>query len=177
MKVVLVYRIKGKLEKIQQKLVKEVGPKFGEEYMIENPLPVHVTLSSPFEFKKIKEVDNFVKQFVKNKEKSIINVRGFGKFDNKVAYIKTTFSKQGRLIQRKLVKDLYEEFGKKPHEFDLKWKPHSTISYGNSKESFDNIWKHLRELEKPAGELSFDNITILKKPKKFWKIHREYKIK
>ena len=49
MKYVFVYLIRGKVERYHQELIKTVGPKFGENYMIDNPLPSHITIKSPFE--------------------------------------------------------------------------------------------------------------------------------
>ena len=64
MKYSIFYLIKGKAGKHQQKLVKEVGPKFGENYMIENPLHSHIALKSPFEIKDIKPLEKLLKEFV-----------------------------------------------------------------------------------------------------------------
>ena len=54
---------------------------------------------------------------------------------------------------------------------------HATVAYGSTKKSFSIIWDYLQTLEKPEFDLEFDNIAILKKPKKYWQIYKEFKIK
>ena len=176
MKLVIVYLIKGKAEKYHKQLVKEVGPKFGEKYMIENPLPSHVTLKSPFETNNIKEIEKLLEEFVKTEKQSKIEINGFKNFKRFVAFLNTKFSKQTLKTQKHLLKKL-QKIGIKSHEFDKKFKPHATISYGNTKTSFNNIWNYLKTLDKPNFDLKLNNIAIMKKGKKYWKVYKEFKIK
>ena len=177
MKYSIFYLIKGKAEKYHQRLVKEVGPKFGERYMIENPLPSHITLKSPFETDNIKEIERLLKEFVKKHKKSKIEIRGFGNFDRHVAFLKIKPSKQAVQIQKELLKGIKKIDGVNVNEFDIKWHPHSTVAYGNTKESFNGIWKYLKTLAKAQFELNFDNITVMKKQGDRWKVHRGFKIR
>jgi 2'-5' RNA ligase len=176
MKYVLVYLIRGKVERYHQKLVKEVGPKFGERYMIENPLPSHITLKSPFELKDYKELDNILKTFVKKHKSTKIKINGFGNFNRFVTFLKINTPKKVVKIQKELLKEVKKIKGIDLHKFDLRWKPHATISYGNTAESFNKIWKYLKTLEKPNFKLDFDNITILRKSKKLWKVYKIYSL-
>jgi 2'-5' RNA ligase len=176
MKYSIFYLIKGEAGKYNQKLLKTIGPKNGENYMIENPLPSHVTLKSPFEIDNIREIEEFLDDFVKKQKQSRIEIDGFGNFRRFVAFLKVKFSVGAKKIQKNLVKEL-QEFGIKAHEFDLKWDPHATISYGNTKESFNGIWKDLKKLNKPHFDLKFENITIMKRVSSGWKVHKEFKIK
>src|SRR3989338_7253960 len=80
MRYVIVYLIGGKAEKYHQKLVREVGPRFGERYLIENPLPSHITLKSPFELDNSKELESTLKLFVKRYKPEEIEIGGFGNF-------------------------------------------------------------------------------------------------
>jgi len=179
MKYSIFYLIKGNAEKYHQKLVKEVGPKFGERYLIENPLPSHITIKVPFEFEKhrIKKIERLLNEFVKKQKLSKIKINGFGNFDRHVAFLKIKPSKQAIKIQKELLKGIKKINEVKLNGFDIKWHPHSTISYGNTKESFNGIWRYLKKLEKPKFELNFDNITIMKKQGKYWKVYREFKIR
>ena len=174
-KIVIVYLIKGKAEKYQQKLVKKVGPMFGETYMIEHPLPAHITLKSPFETDKLKKIESFLKEFVKKYKSDKIQIRGFGNFNKFVAFLNLKLGKSSKKVQKNLVAELKKQ-GIKPHKFDIKWKPHMTISYGNTKKSFNKIWNHLQTLEKPKFDLRFDNVSILKKIRGHWRIYKQFKI-
>lgn len=176
MNVLIVYLIKGKVERYHQKLVKKVGPKFGENYMIEEALPSHITLKYPFETKSIKDLENFLKLFVKNHKSTKIKIRGFGNFNKFVTFLKTKLSKQALEIQKDLVNELKKQ-GVKPHKFDLDFKPHATISYGNTKDSFNKIWKYLKTLDTPSFDVELNNLAILKQQREKWKIHKEFKLR
>ena len=176
MKYSIFYVIKGPARKYQQKLVKKVGPMFGENYMIENPLPAHITLHSPFELKDVKSLEKVIDHISKKHNKSRIKFDGFGNINKFVIFLKPYFSKGGLVLQKELIKEL-ENINIYSHVFDKKFKPHSTISYSNSPETFNKIWTYLNKLEKPIFDLELDNITIMKKSKNRWVIHKEFKLK
>jgi 2'-5' RNA ligase len=176
MKYSIFYLIKGPAEKYQQKLVKEVGPMFGENYMVENSLPAHITLHSPFELKSIKHLEELLNNFSKKHNKSKIKIEGFGNFKRFVAFLKTQFSKEGMKLQKELAREL-EKINIPSHKFDKKFKPHATISYGNTPETFSKIWDYLKKLENPKFEVEFDNLTIMKKSRNKWIIHKKFELK
>ena len=176
-KYVIVYLIKGKAGKYNQKLIKIVGPKFNELHIVKNPRPPHITLKSPFEATKIKDVENILKEFVKKQKSVKININGFGNFRRFVAFLKVNFSKEAKKIQKNLIKELKNIKWMKFHEHDLKWKPHATIAYGSNKKNFNRIWDYLIKLNKPKFDLKFDNITLLIKKGNTWKVYKEFRIK
>lgn len=171
------YLFNGEARKYQEKLVKEIGPKFGENYVIESKLPAHITLKSPFEIGDIKPVEKVLEEFVKKQKKAKVEIIGFGNFRRFVAFLEFKFSEKAMKIQSEMIKELNKIKEIMMHEYDRVWHPHSTISYGNTPESFDKIWGALMQLEKPKFEIELDNITLMKKGKKYWKIHREFKLK
>lgn len=177
MKYSIFYIMKGKAGRYNKKLVKEVGPKFGENYMIENPLPPHITLKYPFGTKNIKKVEGVLSDFVKKYKPSKIKMIGFGHFQRFVIFLKFELSKSAIKTQRELIKELGKIKNVRIQEHDKKWHPHATISYGNTKKSFNEIWNYLKKLNKPKFELMFDNITIMKKSGKCWKVYRRFKLK
>ena len=162
MKYVVVYLLRGKVQEYHKKLIKEVGPKFGEDYMIKNPIPAHITLKSPFYLKNVNVLERTLKSFVRKYKPSRIEIRDFGNFDRFVSFLKIKLTKIS---------------GAELREFDINFKPHATIAYGNKKQTFDKIWEYLNKLNKPHFNLKFDNLTILKKPRKFWKIHKIFEIR
>jgi 2'-5' RNA ligase len=86
-------------------------------------------------------------------------------------------SKQAINVQKELLKEIKNIEGVKLNEFDVKWHPHSTIAYGNTRNTFDNIWEYIKTLNKPEFDLKFDNITIMKKQGDRWKVHKEFNIR
>ena len=176
MKLSIFYLIKGESDKYVQKLVTEVGPKFGENYLVENHLPSHITLKSPFETENIKEVEKVMECFANQQNSSEIYVNGFDNFREFVAFLKPVFSEKALKMQKQLIREL-GNIGVDSREHDEEFKPHVTLSYGNTKDSFDKIWNYLKTLKKPEFSMNLDNIAIMKKGKKSWKIHKEFKLK
>ena len=177
MKYSIFYLIKGNAKKYQQKLVRIVGPKFKEKYVRDSKLPAHITLKAPFDTKNIKEVERIIRGFVKKQKPSKIKIIGFGHFRRFVAFLKFNFSKSALNTQKQLIKELDKIKNIRIHEHDKKWHPHATISYGNTKKSFNGIWNYLKGLNKPRFELMFDNITIMKRGRRYWKVYKGFKIK
>jgi 2'-5' RNA ligase len=178
MKLDLVYLLKGKAGQYNKKLIKIVGPKFGENYMVENPLPPHITLKYPFEVSDIKKLDKLLKNFVSNRKAPSLELSGFGNFRRFVAFLKPKLSRSAINFQKELIKIIKKE-GFSIHKHDTPFKPHATIAYGNTKETFDKIWNYIKILKTPKFYIKLDNITILKEQPndKPWKIYKEFKIK
>jgi 2'-5' RNA ligase len=178
MKVDLVYVIKGRPGQYIQNLVKTVGPKFGENYMVENPLPPHITLKYAFNVQDVKKLEKLLEDFVSKRKAYELELKGFGNFRRFVAFLKPELSNSARNLRRDLLAVLKKE-GFSAHKYDLPFKPHATIAYGNTKETFDKIWDYLKTLKTPYFRLKLDNITILREENDDspWKIHKEIKIK
>ena len=171
------YLMAGEVKRYRDKLVRKVGPKFGERYVLDSKLPAHITLKVPFETKRIEEVEKVLKEFVKNHKASKIKIIGIGHFRRFVTFLKFKFPKPALQIQKDLIKEISNIKDIKIREHDKKWHPHSTISYGNTKKSFNGIWNYLKKLNKSDFEMMFDNITIMKKSGKYWRVHKTFKLK
>jgi len=170
------YVIPGKFAKYQQKLCKEYAKKFNEPYMLENPLPCHVTLKAPFDSNNIKEIENIVKKVCENRKSSNVNIKNIGNFHRKVVFFKITLSGVAKKIHYELIRRLKKINRLEWSEYEPCYKYHSTIIYGNTPESFNKIWADASKLNLNFTE-KFNNITIMKKAKGRWKVHKTFKLK
>jgi len=177
MKYSIFYLIKGNAKKYRDNLVNIVGQRFAENYVINSKLPAHITLKAPFETKNIKLIENILKDLTKRHKKQNIEIKGFGNFKKFVVFLIFKFSISALKIQEELIKKFRETKGINIKQYDKKWNPHATISYCNTKKNFNNIWNYLNRLDKPHFKLKFDNITIMKKTGKNWKIHKKFILK
>lgn len=177
MKLLIFYLIKGEAGKFQQKLVRDVGPKFNENYLIENPLPAHITLKYSFDARSLKKIEKFLENFSENQEPGKIKIRGFSNFNKEAVFLKSKFSRKAKRVQKNLVRKMDEKLNIKPKKFDLEFEPHSTIAYGSTINSFKKIWEYVNSLKKPKYDLWLDNLVLMKKVKSGWKIHKEFKLK
>jgi 2'-5' RNA ligase len=176
MKTTIVYLLKGKAKKFNEKLIKEVGEKFNERFMIENEFPSHITLKFHFETNDIRKIENFVKGFCKVHKKEKIKIKGFSNFKGFVTFLKPEFSKKALKLQKDLIENL-KSLRIKPCKFDKNFKPHATITFSKTNKNFNKICRYLKTLEEPSFNLNLDNIAIFKRPRKKWKLHKEFKLK
>lgn len=175
MKVVLVYLIKGEAQKYQKRLIKQVADISGERYVAyDNPIAQHITLNSPFRVRSTRKLESLLEKFAAEKDSIPMRISGFGNFKRFVAFLKLDIPRGVRNIQKELIEMTRDELNVKPNAYDLKWHPHATVAYGNTKASFNKIWHYLKEQNKPEFDVEFDNITILRKPKKLWEVHKIY---
>ena len=176
MEFTIVFLLKGEPKKINEKLIKEVGKRFGESFILESPFPSHITLKSRFYIENIKTIEKILGKFVKSHKKAKIKIDGFSHFKGFVTFLNPLFSKKAFKIQKDLINEL-ESVGIKPSKIDKKFNPHASITCSKTKKNFGNIWAYLKTLDKPLFDLDLDNITIFKRPKKYWKLHKEFKLK
>jgi len=174
------YLLSGEAGKFHEKKRRELAKKFNEPYLLDNPIPSHSTLKYPFSADKeqIKKIEGMIQVFVKKQNKEKIEIRKINNFHKKVVSLQLDFSKGANKIFRDLVKELgkfdWLEWGEYDKILDCKF--HATLVYGNTPDNFKRIWKEASDL-KPKFDIEFDNIAILKKPRRYWKIHKIYKIK
>jgi hypothetical protein len=177
MKYAIGYSLNGEAKKYHQKLVKELATKFKEPYLIENPIHPHVTLKYPFRTRKIKQIEKILEEFSKNHKSAKIKIRKINNFHKKVVFLQVDFSNEANKIYLDLKKELKKVDWLEWSEFDsLIGNFHSTLVYGNNPKSFKEIWKYVSKIH-PKFDLKLNQIVIIKKPKKYWEIHKIYKLK
>ncbi|MEI7718737.1 MAG: 2'-5' RNA ligase family protein [archaeon] len=156
------------------KLIIELGEKYNEKYLIENPRPVHVTLKSPFEIEDIEPVELLLENFVNGVKSADVSASDFADFRGHVFFLKANFSEEALEIQKKLTEKLKSFLYM--DKYSEQFTPHLTITYANTQESYDGIVSSLTNLPKPNFKFKFDNVTILKKVGNAWKVYKRFEI-
>lgn len=172
----LAYLLTGDLKKYHKNLTKDLAKRFDEPYILDNPIPAHITLKYPFSTSKIKEIEILLTEFVKNNNSYPIKIKKIANFHKKVIVLHADFSNGAIKTHRRLMKELKQIKGLEWNKFDKEEKFHITLIYGNTPKNFKRIWDYATYL-KPDFDIEFDNITILKKPRKYWRIYRIYRLK
>lgn len=171
--------LRGKFAEYHSKLVEELGNKFEERYLIENPRPCHITLKYPFEEKKnIEEVEKILEDFVRDVKVTKLKIDSLNQFNNKVVVFEIDFSKDAKEVFNNFQNELKTINWLDWREYDnISGKWHLTLVYGNTIDKFNSIWKYVNENIEPNFELKFDNLTILKEMKpNVWEIHKIFEI-
>lgn len=176
MKYTIVYLIRGKPEKYHKKLVKDLAKKYDQRIPLK-VFPSHATLKYWFETDKIKEIENLLKNFVKKQKPAKIKIRKTMQFHNRAACLKLDFSPKANKIYKNLRKELKKlSWLTWKEQDDILGKFHAAILFNENPKEFKKIWKDISKIRNNF-DLDFDNIAILKRPKKYWKIHKVFEIK
>lgn len=170
----IVYLPSKEVSDYATKLINELGEKFNERYLIDNPKPVYATLKSLFEIEDIEPIELLLENFVKGQKIADVSASDFADFRGHVFFLKANFSEEAMQIQKKLTEKLRSFLYLDAH--DENFNPHLTIAYANSQESYDGIVGSLTNLPKPNFKFKFDNISILKKVGNAWKVYRRFEI-
>jgi len=176
----IVYLIRGEAGEFQQKILYDVAKKFRiKEAIIRKP-PAHLTLKYSFVTNKnnINELKKVIELFCIKQKKTKLKIDGFGSFDKEVIFLEPIISDEMRIIHSNFIKELkklewltWKEFDGKNIHF------HSTIAMKDFDEKqYKKIMDYVKKF-KPKFNLLFDNITLLKKWKGIWKIHKIFEIK
>jgi 2'-5' RNA ligase len=177
MKYSIVYLIKGKAETYHQKAVYDLGNKFGVETTINQKVPSHITFKYLSDRKKIKDIEKILDELSKKIDSSNFILGGTGNFGKNVIYFKVEPSRQMVLFRSNLLKELKKLKDVRWNSWDKNSsKFHATITEKDIGNKFKEIKSYLFKYNKKFN-LKFDSITIIKKPKDKWIIHKEFKIK
>lgn len=176
MKYLIAYLVKGKVERYQKNLMKNISNKFNVKNINKKIYP-HVTLKSPFETDDISELNERLKNFVKINSSPEVYINGFGNFDNSVLYLNVEFSEKAKEFFRKMKSKLsdldyinFDEYDELENNF------HSTVAIIRDRNKFDEI-KQILLSRNPKYNLKLDNVSILKKETKRWKLHKMFNLK
>ena len=176
MEYAIVYLLRKEAGNYHKLLVRKLAKRFNENYLISSPIPSHATLKYPFKAKRLEEIENMLKKFCKKQSPAKIKIRKVKHFREQIIYLDLEFSRKALMIYRDLKKQLRHISWLIWRAHDkLENKFHSTLIYGNSPKTFKRIWKYVSNL-KPTFDIELDNISILIKKRKYWKLFKTYEI-
>lgn len=173
MEYLIVILLNGKSKKYQQKLLYLIAKKFKVDRAILRKPPAHITLKYFFKTENIKPVEECIKVFCKNNNKSKFQLKGFNHFRKDVIFIDIIPSKEMIKIHKNLLKHLKNETEIKFIEIDGKPHFHSSIAHSDIEDKFDEIQSFVSKMNLNFNA-SFDNISILKVENNLLQIHKKY---
>lgn len=145
MKYYISSQIKGELNKYYQSLVSELSFVLKSKKLQEKARVPHITLKAAFEAEKISPLEEFLEDLSKDKGKSPVYIRGFGKFGSNTIFLEVNPSKQ------------FLEFYREIHYF-FKDKGLESSIYDNENKVF-HITLANKELSKDELTLVWDYLT------------------
>ncbi|MCH7414162.1 2'-5' RNA ligase family protein [Belliella sp. R4-6] len=158
----------GALQEEVTAIKEDLKEKFGLKYALKSP--AHVTLKMPFGWNEAKE-DNLINSleiFARNHKSIKLSFQGFGKFGNRVIYIKVKQSEQLGLMQSALAEFCKRELKLVKELSDTNYHPHMTIAFKDMKvKFFEEYWNYTKGLDFNHS-VKFDKFSLLKKIDNRW---------
>lgn len=167
----IAYFLSSEFEKTVTGLKTEIAEKFGVKHALK--LAPHITLVPPFKMNAENEkglIDHF--EILKLPPPFLIEVDGFGHFDNRVIYLQVNKMDVLNDLKVKTVKHIekFYKLQKDRHGFN----PHITLAHRDmSPEAFTKIWSYLHS-KKLTFRAPCDNIKLLKHTGR-WQVLKELK--
>lgn len=154
----------------------EIRERFQAKFALKSP--AHVTLKMPFIYNEAKE-DQLIEQlrkFVSNYEPSSLVIKGVNTFGERVIYLEVDAAEVFYDFQVDLKNFCKKELNLVDELSDRNYHPHMTIAFKDIKKNqFQNILKYTTEVNL-TQELKENQISLLKRVKGVWKVHKRIQL-
>lgn len=173
---VIVCLIKGDALKYHEDAVSDICFKFK---VSRQRLPAHFTIKAPFETDNISEIETLTENFVSNRKKEKMEIKGLGHFGTSTIFMQVHLDNNALAVYDDYIKELR----KLPW---LEWRGrhdgegknfHATIVTKLREEKFNDIWNYASLKYNPFFLSHFDNISILRWDKDKWVTFKEFMLK
>lgn len=136
-------------------------------------IPAHITIKPPFEADddRIAEVERVLRAFSAQEHAVPLLFSGFGKFGFRTIYMDVRKSPDAVSLARNALKVLNENVSWLPLNPREGNKLHASVARFLSHRQSRRIWRFLKECTYPRFHASLDNIAILKKEGRDWRVH------
>jgi len=136
-------------------------------------IPAHITIKPPFEAddEHIADIERILRAFDSTEPAAPLLFRGFGRFGFRTIYLDVQKSPEAVSLARRALKTLNDNAGWLPHNPREGNKLHASLARFLAPRQSRRIWRFLRECAYPQFETRFDNIAILKKEGREWRVH------
>lgn len=177
MEYIIASLVKGNSQEHHNTLFEKLDEIFHLKVPISNKPPSHITLKNSFESNNIKIIENLISAISKKTKSSDVFLIGFNHFKNKeILFIDINVSKEFSQMQKEIVTKFKEKTDIVISNKDIHPKFHLTLAFPKIFDNLFSIWDYLKQLNKPQLKTKIDNISILKKEKGIWKIHKEFSL-
>ncbi|MFD2034479.1 2'-5' RNA ligase family protein [Belliella marina] len=158
----------GEVLKEATKVKEDLMDKFGLKYALKSP--AHVTLKMPFSWNEAKEKDliDRIRDFSSNNESFNLHLKGFGKFGNRVIFIKVRPNPKLIFLQSSLAEFCKRELKLVKELSDSNYHPHMTVAFKDIKaKHFDEYWEYVNKLHFDQ-KVKFEKLVLLKRKEGRW---------
>lgn len=166
----IAYLLGGTARSYHERLTRELASRYRIFPLHERVSP-HITVKPPFEADEdgIEEVERVLRAFAHSETAKPLSIRGFGGFGFKTVYLNVEKSGGAVALVRRLISALNSNISWLPR-YPLEGnKLHSSVARFLNRIQSRRI-KRFISGERPAFEMRLDNVAILKKTGRTWKV-------
>lgn len=162
--------ISGDAKTYHERLTRDLSTMFRIFPLHERVVP-HITIKAPFECDEegIQEVERVIRSYVHNEVAPNMLMKGFGRFGFRTVYLDIDRSPDAVSFVRRAIKTINENvswISRSPLEGN---KLHASVARFMTMKQSRRVRRYVREM-KPHFTMELDNIAILKKEGRQWKV-------
>ena len=172
MKYLVAHLLSGDASAYHKALAEELTFRF-RTLPLHERIPAHITIKPPFEAddERIAEVERILRAFSAQEHATPLFLNGFGKFGFRTIYMDVRKSPEAVSLARTMVKTLNENASWLPRHLREGNKLHASVARFLSHRQSRRIWRFLKECTFPMFRTSLDNVAILKKEGRDWRVY------
>lgn len=158
----------GEVQKGATAIKEDLRDKFGLKYSLKSP--AHVTLKMPFSWNEAKEnvLTKSLEEFAKEYKSIKLHFIGFGKFGNRVIFVRVKRNQKLVLLQASIAEYFKRELKLVKELSDTNYHPHMTVAFKDVKaKDFEKYWAYVNSLDFDY-EFQFDRLVLLKRIDNRW---------
>jgi calcineurin-like phosphoesterase family protein/2'-5' RNA ligase len=157
------YLIEFRFSGYAKEAIKELKENISRNYHVtQRRIVPHITLVGPIYTLDEKRLLEEIKNICKNYELVKFYLDGFGKFENRVIYVRIKPSDELKQLRLELATKLAKFCNLSEHDYETNFKFHATLVLNDIQRKFDRIWNFLQSWKIPEMEQYVIRITIIK---------------
>lgn len=172
MRYLVAHLLSGEASAYHKALAQELTLRF-HTLPLHERIPAHITIKPPFEADEegVAHVERVLRAFAQGERAAPLFYRGFGRFGFRTIYLDVQKSPEAVSLARRALKTLNENVFWLPRQPREGNKLHASVARFLAPRQSRRIWRFLKECTYPQFSSSLDNLAILKKDGRDWRIH------
>ncbi len=171
LKYFIAHLLSGDAKTFHEGVTRDLSARFGT-VPLHNRLPPHITVKVPVETDEhgIAEVERILRAFASHERAAPFSITGYGKFGFRTIYLDVPRGSAAIALVRRMLVTLHAHVPWLPKNAVEGNKLHASVARFMTRRQSRHVW-HSFKGTRPHFSLALDNIAILKKEGKEWRIH------
>jgi hypothetical protein len=171
LKYFIAHLLTGDAKAFHEGVTRELSTRFGT-LPLHDRLPPHLTVKAPFETDErgIEDIERILRAFASHERAAPFFIRGYGKFGFRTVYLDVPKGSPAIALVRRMLATLSANASWLPRHPLEGNKLHASVARFLTRRQSRHIWWYFKGT-RPSFSLLLDNVAILRKEGKVWKVH------